>query len=190
MDTEQAYERLINLRFLKSLVAPNDFCSVVPSLDVQTEVQAEVIILGNITSAAPVPFAGVHDDPNAIQFKTGSQTGVLTWHVLRGVACIDLQFLVTPTAYTNVADTQYTSGGVPYNYYFNFTKELFVSATYQPKVAPDLGAKFSLSKFHNGYINVVSSTRSGGTIDLAGLIHAGAWSDTRDGDGKTIPTAR
>ena len=74
MDTEQAFERLLNLRFLKSLVAPNDFCSVVPSLDVQTEVQAEVIILGNITSAPPVPFTGTaYDSPLAIQYKTGSR---------------------------------------------------------------------------------------------------------------------
>ena len=194
-DTEAAYERLINLRFLKSLVAPNDFCSVIPSLDVQTEVQAEVIVLGNITSAAPVFQAGVApDDPNAVQFQSGSQTGILTWHVLRGVASIDLSFLVTKGATSNPVNTQYTSQGTPYNYYLVFTEELFLSSAYQPKVAPDIATKFSLAKFHNGYINVVSSTRSGGTIDLAGLIHAGSWSDTRDGwqdsvNGAITPTA-
>ena len=147
MDTETAYERLVSLRYLKSLVAPKDFDSVTPALDVQTDIQTEVILLGNVTVQAPVS-----SDPNDVAsstFRAGSQTGLVTWHVLRGVACVNLHYLVPGLTTSNPANTQLIVSGHAYgqpsgpqtlDYWLTFTQELFVSAAplSQPRIAPDL----------------------------------------------------
>lgn len=167
-------ERLLSLRFLKSLVAPKNYVSIPPRLDAQADVLTDVTVLGNFTVTAT----------NPVLFQVPTNTGIFTWHVLRGSSSIARHAQVPNSIGGGghlIAGITIQGSLLVIDLDSTFDQLIMYDTAGQPTITPRLEDNFTFVRFINGYGLVESSTTSLTSAALSGLLHAGSWSDTRDG---------
>lgn len=189
MSDQAIISRIKDLTFLKSLVSPIDYDSAVPNFDQQTGVRAEVTVLGTFTAKATpaVPPAGINAN-NMID----TTTGLFTWHPQYDVGRVVRWSRFDKGSHWTPNGGGTLNGNGINRIDFEQATWLLHSQESQPTVSPNLAKEFTLVRATQGVLSLMSATRSGATVDLAGQLHIGSWADSRDGwqtsEGSVTPT--